>query len=151
MSPEQARATDLDLRTDIFSFGAVLYEMATGRQAFTGNSTAVIFDQILNKMPLAPLRVNPEMSPELERIIQRSIEKDPDLRYQSAADMRADLKRLKRDSDSGRSAAFAAAQSGTVPSGSTNVAAAAATSLSQPVAVPKKSRAWLLGLIALLV
>jgi serine/threonine protein kinase/Tol biopolymer transport system component len=104
MSPEQAKALDLDARTDIFSFGAVLYEMATGRQAFAGNSSAIIFDQILNKIPLAPSRLNPEILPDLDRIIQRALEKDRDLRYQSAADMRSELKRLKRDSDSGRSA-----------------------------------------------
>jgi serine/threonine protein kinase len=108
MSPEQAKAMDLDRRTDVFSFGAVLYEMATGKQAFSGTSNAVIFDAILNKTPTLPTRLNPELHPDLERIILRAMEKDQDLRYQSASDLRADLKRLKRDSSSGKSAALIA-------------------------------------------
>jgi eukaryotic-like serine/threonine-protein kinase len=105
MSPEQARATDLDGRSDIFSFGAVLYEMATGRQAFSGNSAATIFDAILNRVPPYIRQQNPEVPLELERIIHRTLEKDPDLRYQSASDLKADLKRLKRDLETGSSAA----------------------------------------------
>ena len=102
MSPEQVRATPLDARTDLFSFGVVLYEMATGTRPFRGESTGTIFDSILNRAPVPPVRLNPDVPAELERVIDKCLEKDRNLRYQHASDIRTDLQRLKRDTDSGR-------------------------------------------------
>ena len=115
MSPEQIRAEQLDGRTDLFSFGIVLYEMATGRLPFQGGSSGLITEAILNRSPVAPIRVNPDVPPALQDVIRRALEKNSNLRYQHAADMRADLQRLKRGTESGWSTATSEDQAESVP------------------------------------
>jgi serine/threonine protein kinase len=126
MSPEQVRGEELDSKTDLFSFGIVLYEMATGSLPFKGSTTGVVFDEILNKPPASPVRINPEVPDDLEKVITRSLEKDPQLRFQHASDLKSELMRLKRDTDSGKTA----------------------VSREVPAAIPAKQRSYLWSAVA---
>jgi eukaryotic-like serine/threonine-protein kinase len=135
MSPEQAKGKELDRRTDLFSFGAVLYEMATGMVAFRGDTSAVIFHAIIERAPTPPIRINPEIPPKLEEIISKAMDKDRELRYQNAADMRADLKRVRRELESGRSPILEVGAEPPAGSGSAATVAAA----SGPAPVPTSS------------
>ena len=148
MSPEQARGEELDGRTDLFSLGACLYEMTTGKQAFDGNTSAVIFESILNRNPLPPHQLNPDLPLQFERILDRSLEKDRDLRYQSAAEMRAEMKILKRTLDSQRSAAVqGSAASGRVPTAPPALPKAPVRGSLRPYAIAAAGMALLAGIV----
>ncbi len=157
MSPEQARARELDARSDLFSFGSVLYEMATGALAFRGESTAVIYKAILDETPPSPLRLNPDLPAGIEPILYKAMEKDRNLRYQSAADLRADLTRLKRDLDSGRNSSamavsgvpFTGSTSGVATVGQSSTGAVASAATRQVAVFSMARKYWVLAISAL--
>ncbi|MBZ5515100.1 MAG: protein kinase [Acidobacteriia bacterium] len=156
MSPEQVRVEELDARTDLFSFGLVLYEMATGRRAFAGDSPGVVFDAILNRAPIPPQRLNPELPDELEKIIDKSLQKDRALRYQTAADLKADLTRLKRETESARAVAAVGARPDLVGDRRAGVGAIQESPLRKPLPLAARIlagslRVWVAALAAAVV
>jgi eukaryotic-like serine/threonine-protein kinase len=151
MSPEQARAKELDGRSDLFSFGAVLYEMSSGMAPFRGESSPVIFKAILDETPVSPLRLNPDLPADFERIIGKALEKDRNLRYQTAADLRTDLARLKRDLESGRSSGVATViAAGTSSASGVAAASSSSAAIAQAETVNRWSKFLMSGIVAVL-